>query len=146
VEVMDSVKEAVTKHEAGEIISEKIHLGRYKYVTVETPYKCVQIRKHFSKEGDVLPTITGISIKFGNEWEKFVEAVSVLSDTIPELKNIVFCTRLHQNQMTIFDCPDCTVDPFMIEYAQGFYLEEPAPKKPKRASKKQNISNLVTLC
>ena len=73
---MDEIREAVSKLIGGEKVNERIHLGDAIFVTVQSPYRCVQIRRYYSLDGKELPGRKGIVIRCGDEWANFSKGMN----------------------------------------------------------------------
>ena len=93
--------------EGAKDIDEKWHLGSNMFVTISSPYSCVNIRQWFKKDvdGDLLPG-RGISLNAA-QWNEFLLADARLDAIVPDLKTVTVCPLDHQNQEGYLICSEC---------------------------------------
>ena len=78
----------------------KIHIGELIYLTCNTPYKVVQIRKwKKNKDNELYPTRDGISLK-PNEWHQFVK----------------FCNEMYSERLELYQFIPCLLDPNKLDH------------------------------
>lgn len=91
-----------------------IHLGGNNYVKVQSPYKCVQIRKWmYTKENKFVPSSKqGISLK-ACEWRNLIDNMEYISDNL-DIESVTACADQndHMNQQGYFACPECNPDTY----------------------------------
>jgi hypothetical protein len=88
----------------------KIHLGAGIYASI-TKFNCVDLRRYWIPEGQmqVVPTRQGITLN-PTQWNSLKGKLAELLTIHPELE--IGETCLHQNQMDIYGCYECS--PFGI--------------------------------
>ena len=92
----DSISQNLFKISQGEgHIESKIHIGEMYYLTCNSPYKVVQIRKWKKNKDDALyPTTEGISLK-PKEWQHLVK----------------FCNEIYSERLELYEFIPCLLDP-----------------------------------
>ena len=104
---MGIVDSALEKLASGaQDVDEKLHIGGGFYITVQAPYRCVQVRRYFRKGDLTLPSRVGVSLR-ETEWKNFKEAVKEVESILPEISSIMPCDYDHGNQMAYLECPEC---------------------------------------
>ena len=91
-------------------IESKIHIGELFYLTCNSPYKVVQIRKwKKNRDDDIYPTTQGISLK-PKEWQQFVKYCNEMYSERLELYQYIPClldpNKLNHDSIL---CPECSV-------------------------------------
>lgn len=85
----------------------KIHLGGNIFVTVNTPFTCVNLRLWYLNEaGDLRPSYRGIALR-SQEWQQFCDISGVIYDFVPELVDITTCSESHNTRMQGLRCREC---------------------------------------
>jgi len=94
------------------------HIGGGLYVSVNSDYKRVDIRKFYKPNGqcnvddndekDVKPTRVGVSLKL-DEWAHLWSLVDVINGAYPSLAEVQPCYygNNHLNQMEWLECTEC---------------------------------------
>ena len=82
-----------------------VALGNDVYAYAKSPFRCVQIRQYFEKDGEMLPTKQGISLK-RKQWSALLDIFNSIDKdfSTPQPPR---CRELHQNQEDYFTCPVC---------------------------------------
>jgi hypothetical protein len=107
---LDEIEEGVKLLRAGKPVDLKLHVGGLVYVTIQSGYFIVNIRKYFIPENqiDEIPTRSGIALKL-NEWDKLKECLVELLLLAPEIEAVQPCYSSfdHANVITMMDCEEC---------------------------------------
>lgn len=112
IEIIDKNLEDVKKDKD---VDYRLHLGGNVYVSVISPYRCINIRKFYfmrnvkSGKKTLYPTREGVSLRFP-EWAKLKNNLSVINFHLPvELDSVVPCyaRQDHSNQMAMLECMEC---------------------------------------
>jgi hypothetical protein len=107
---LSEIEEGVKLLRAGKPVNLKIHIGGLVYVTIQSGYFIVNIRKYFIPENqiDEIPTRSGIALKL-NEWDKLKQCFVELLRLTPEIASIQPCYSSfdHANVITMMDCEEC---------------------------------------
>ena len=82
------------------------HLGGNVYCTVNG--SCVDIRKYWKPEEEVVPTKKGLCLR-PFEYQRLKELITEIGLTLPELDAVVPCGLQsdHMNQLGALSCPEC---------------------------------------
>ena len=91
------------------------HIGGNVYVTVDSPYRLVDIRQRFvDEEGVLRPTRRGVKLRL-KEWASLKEAVEAVKVVVPETAVLVPCSLQedHSNQRGFLTCPECNPTGFL---------------------------------
>lgn len=91
-------------------IDTRIHIGELFYITCNSPYRVVQIRKwRKNRDDNLYPTTDGISLK-PKEWQQFVNYCNEMYSERLELYQFIPClldpNKTNHNSLT---CPECSV-------------------------------------
>lgn len=112
LEIIDKNLEDVKKDKD---VDYRLHLGGNVYVSVTSPYRCINIRKFYfmrnvkSGKKTLYPTREGVSLRFP-EWAKLKNNLSEINFHLPvELDSVVPCyaRQDHSNQMAMLECMEC---------------------------------------
>lgn len=107
---LTEIEDSVNKLTAGEDVHYSQHLGGNWYVTINSEYPCVNIRKFWLPDGAerVVATRKGIALRF-DEFKVLVQSMDEINCHIPELSDVVPCgmSEDHQNQMGMLRCTEC---------------------------------------
>ena len=107
---LQDIEKAVTDHKTAKMVQFRYHLGRNRYVQVNSGFKVVDLRVFWLPEGksDVQPTRRGISLKF-EEFDSLVKLKAEIEQVIPELNTIQPCWMGsdHMNQLGALSCSEC---------------------------------------
>ena len=119
---IDSIDEAVKNIKAGKEVAYKFHLGGGWYVTINSGYYIVNLRRYWKPEDATteVPTKTGIALKF-DQWEQLKLAVPKLYEFHADLAVMEPCSDSisHLNQIAAFQCLEC--NPFLTDYERLMY-------------------------
>ena len=90
------------------------HIGGGYYISITSPYWCVDVRRFYKKNGELKPTRDGVTLKW-REWEMLVEHAGQLTSDTPILTAARPCYESpdHCNQLGAFACAECY--PFGVE-------------------------------
>ena len=96
------------------------HVGGTYYVSVNSGYRCVDLRKWFQPfdtVGDIKPTKSGVSLRL-NEWSDICSLVDVINKTYPSLSSTQPCyyDDDHMNQLSWLNFTEC--HPFFVDLSQ----------------------------
>jgi len=96
------------------------HIGGAYYVTVNSGYRCVNLRKWFQpldSAGDIKPTKKGVSLRL-DEWSSLCNLVDVINKTFTSLDSAQPCYYGddHMNQLGWLNCTEC--HPFYVSLSQ----------------------------
>lgn len=112
IEIIDKNLEDVKKDKD---VDYRLHLGGNVYVSVTSPYRCINIRKFYfmrnvkSGKKTLYPTREGVSLRFP-EWAKLKNNLCEINFHLPvELDSVVPCyaRQDHSNQMAMLECMEC---------------------------------------
>ena len=94
----------------------EVHLGGNTWAYTKSPYQCIQIRKKFMKEGVLLYSPYGISLK-APEWNKLCEVIPMVDACFPDIKECVPCSfqNDHSNQLGALYCRECNPNMYNLE-------------------------------
>ena len=97
------------------------HVGGTYYVSVNSGYRCVELKKWFQRfdaAGDIKPTNSGVSLLRINEWSDLCGLVDVIKKTYPSLGSAQPCyyDDDHMNQLGWLNCTEC--HPFLVDLSQ----------------------------
>ena len=103
VDNLDKVDEALINNQ-----SYSLHLGGNVYCKVRESNPCVDIRKYWKPEEEIVPTRKGLCMR-PREYLRLKEIVADVGAVIPELDGIVPCQFQsdHANQMGMLRCSEC---------------------------------------
>jgi hypothetical protein len=107
--VLDYIQTLITDILNNKQINFSSHLGAGKYVTVNSPYQCVNIRQWSTTENGEKPrpTLEGISIKF-KEWDRFRNFLSDI-EALPGMFDLLKpCYMTHDTYLSTLTCLECT--------------------------------------
>jgi hypothetical protein len=98
----------------GRNVNLKIHLGANMFASVQSPYRCVNLRQWFQDTNGVNRPGNGVSLTVAL-WDKFLLADAGLYSILPELNNTLRCMEEadHGNQLGFLKCSECNPDGFM---------------------------------
>jgi hypothetical protein len=100
----------------GANISSKYHIGKHSYVTINSPYKGLNIRCWYRPlPTDDLRTGYGVFLNM-REWKEMECVLRVLHDFIPEMSNMEPCSNTHDAQLSALACTHCNPDTLFYEY------------------------------
>lgn len=107
----EEIDAAIESYEAEMPLSFKKHLGENFFVTVETGFSLINIRKWWlpPNEKDIVPTRRGAALTF-DEWEALKAQIPQVEEKIgDQLRNVEYCedSESHKNQMGFFQCARC---------------------------------------
>ena len=96
------------------------HIGGTYYVSVNSGYRCVNIRKWFQPldlKGEIKPTKTGVALRL-NEWTDLCTLVNVINSSYSSLGSAQPCYYGddHLNQLGWLNCAEC--HPFLLDLNQ----------------------------
>jgi Transcriptional Coactivator p15 (PC4) len=107
---LGEIEEGVKLLRAGRPVDIKIHIGGQVYVTIQSGYFLVNIRKYYTPENqaDEMPTRCGIALKL-NEWDKLNQCLAELLRVAPEIRSAQPCYMSfnHADIITMMDCEEC---------------------------------------
>ncbi|XP_069109811.1 uncharacterized protein [Argopecten irradians] len=105
-----TIDDTIEKVKKGELVDIKLHLGGNLYVSINSGYGCVNIRRWYmpkDEDGGLVPTRQGIALNF-EQWDKLKDCMLLLPDFIgDELDDVRLCEDTHHNQMEMIECFDC---------------------------------------
>lgn len=112
----EEIDAAIESHEAEMPVSYKKHLGENFFVTVETGFSLINIRKWWlpPNEKDIVPTRRGAALTF-DEWEALKAQIPQVDEKIgDQLRNVEYCenSESHKNQMGFLQCARCNPNEF----------------------------------
>ena len=113
---------------AGEQIDEElIHLGGGVYATLNSKYHTVDLRHFWKPENSDKPVTTRRGIALNNfEWQKRCDAITIMTDFIPQLTTAVICEETHNNEMEEqLNCSECYSFPDKTEREEAEEKELP---------------------
>jgi hypothetical protein len=98
----------------GKEIYLKIHLGSNMYASVQSPYRCVNLRQWCKDAQGVLRPGNGVALNV-RVWDKFLLVNADLHDRVTELKDTIpcICEDDHANQLGFLKCSECNPHGFM---------------------------------
>jgi len=84
------------------------HLGGNVWVYAKAPYQAVQIRKKFLRQGVLMHSPYGISLK-SPQWQKLCEATTIIDANFPDIATTVPCIQQedHRDQISLLWCLEC---------------------------------------
>lgn len=111
---VDEVTSALEKIVRGEDIDHKTHLGGNVFLSVKSPYRCVNVRKfengqYENNRDNVYATKFGVSLK-SMQWNNLKGILDEVNFHLPEeLESIVPCylSADHANQVGYLQCSEC---------------------------------------
>ncbi|KAK3098459.1 hypothetical protein FSP39_019666 [Pinctada imbricata] len=112
---LEEIVKTVQEMKGNKEVNMRIHLGGHVYVSVCSPYKCVNIRQWVRGSfGDkpLLPTSNGVSLKFA-QWEFMTSRLPEINFQLPvDLDSVVPCQFAddHANQLGMLRCSECNPD------------------------------------
>ncbi len=112
-DIADDIEEAILAMDRGFTISQKWHIGRNVFVSIDSEFsdKYVDIRRFFLPEGErvIKPTKKGIALLIP-QWHKIRDTFQVMANFVPALNTMQACnlSDSHQNQQGYIDCNHCT--------------------------------------
>lgn len=108
---VEALSDALWQVVEGKDVDLKIHLGANIYASVQTPYRCVNIREWFKDENGVKRPGHGVALNTW-QWETFVAYDKQLDRVVPELKDTVRCMDAndHYNIPNALQCRECFPD------------------------------------
>jgi hypothetical protein len=111
---LEELSKALNEVCQGKEIQLKIHLGDDMYASVQSPYRCVNLRQWFNDAQGVLRPGKGVALNVP-VWDKFLLVNADLHDRITELKDTVPCNCQddHPNQLGMLRCAECNPDSYM---------------------------------
>lgn len=115
----DNIDESIRDYQEGKTIHYKSHLGDNYFVTLNTGYPLINIRKWFVPEGqkELVPTRKGIALTF-EQWDKLKDSTIVVREFIgEELDRVTYCefSDSHQNQMGFYECRSCCPNGYLSD-------------------------------
>lgn len=94
--------------EGEQVDEELIHLGGGVYVTLNSKYPTVDIRHFWKPQNSEKPVATKRGIALNNfKWQKLCDAMTVMTDYVPELTTAVICQETHNNELEMMSCSEC---------------------------------------
>lgn len=106
----EQIAKEVLRVESGETIRTSWHLGSNWFVTLDSRYPGVSIRKFYLPDGSdqLRPTTKGTFLPFAR-FHQVACAIATLSLLVPEVADFIPCFMRddHQNQRGALDCPHC---------------------------------------
>lgn len=105
----DNIDEALSLVKKTGTVKYEFHIGHNFYVTVSSPWQCVDIRERFlDGEGKLRSTRRGINLRVP-EWEKLKSCVAEIVQVVPELSAARPCyfEEDHMNQVGMLNCVEC---------------------------------------
>ena len=98
----------------GKNMNSKIHLGANMFASVQSPYRCVNLRQWFQDKNGVNRPGNGVSLTVPM-WDKFLLADAGLYTVLPRLNNTLRCMEEadHSNQLGFLKCSECNPESFM---------------------------------
>jgi hypothetical protein len=114
---IEEIDENVEKMQSGQEVFWKKHLGENVYISMDSGYPCVNIRKWSMPEGEheIRATRKGCALNF-SQWQKLKDCVTVVQNKLgKELEDVQFCELSddHQNQMGFYTCKRCNPNEWM---------------------------------
>ncbi|KAK3082482.1 hypothetical protein FSP39_015866 [Pinctada imbricata] len=111
---IQEIDDAVKELREGKRVRKMIHLGGNVRLSVQSPYKCVNIRQFVYGEnaynkGTLIATSFGLSLKLA-QWEGLKYHLASVNANLPvDVQSIVPCYMSpdHSNQMGFFECREC---------------------------------------
>lgn len=104
------IDEYVATYASGETFDYKAHLGGKVYATVNSQFKCVNLRKYFVPKGGLedVPTKLGIALRLG-EWIRLRESMDDIHGLAPQLLLASRCSDApdHADLSTFMNCAEC---------------------------------------
>jgi hypothetical protein len=118
------INDAVEILRDGSPIDFKRHVGGGVYVTVNSEYRCVNLRKYFVPFGhhEAVPTKNGIALRMV-EWDQVVQVAEQARQLSEELIAAESC--FHQGQNAMMNCFECS--PFPMLYNDPVVYSPPDP-------------------
>lgn len=110
--VVDSVNKALQRIMLGEAdVKYEAHLGGNVFVQVTAPYRIVDIRQRFRKQGTLYHTREGLKLH-ASGWQCMLDQRPLIHESIPNLDAYrpCFLNDDHQNQMGAMECKECSPD------------------------------------
>ena len=104
---LPNVDIAVSEMERNDGTFYRRHLGRNWYLTVQTGFKCVDIRQFWLPEGasEISATRRGVSLSIP-QYKELRNGLRLLDSYVPELRDVVPCYT--QADHDVAQCPECT--------------------------------------
>ena len=110
VEFFDEIDQSVAKLvDDQQQIELQLHIGAGWYVSVTTGYRCVDIRKFYSRTGvGIRPTKSGIALRL-SEWSRLKEVAKEMKEKVPAVAEAQPCWTGadHFNQEGAIACGEC---------------------------------------
>jgi len=96
-------------------ISYESHIGGNVFVQVTSPYRVVDIRQRYFKDGRLYYTKVGIKLH-PQGWQKVLDTRCTVIDCIPNLDDHLPCFMRedHQNQEGALTCPECSPNSYAM--------------------------------
>ena len=103
---IESIKLAITRYlvraRDGKF---RLHLGKDKFISVESGYLCVDFRKWYaSDEGELKPSRVGVALNI-REFDTLCALLKDVNEEIPSFDAIIPCQYTHNDDTK---CEDCT--------------------------------------
>ena len=110
---MDDLTQSLESVCLGEEVNLKIHLGANVFASVQSPYRCVNIRHWFKDAKNVKRPGNGVALS-PPLWRNLLKEDAKVDCVIPELKNTPRCYEQgdHQNQIGWITCYECNPDTY----------------------------------
>ena len=113
----DDVNRAIEDSKAGKPVDYRHHLGSNIYVTVQSGWPSVNIRKWFLPKdaAEVVPTRKGMALTF-EQWSFMKGAMDLVKQLLREQwDKVIFCefSEDHQNQLGFLRCSNCNPNEYM---------------------------------
>ena len=106
---LPQVEEAVKQLEAGQEIKYQERIGGKVYVSVTSPYACIDLREFYWHPllGE-RPTRRGIALRI-HEFKRLVEVIPLINTQHPALEKTPLCieSAQHQTQESAMNCMEC---------------------------------------
>lgn len=108
---IEDIEKEVESMKNKEDVDYRLHLGGNIFVSIKTPYWCVNLRKF--RDGTI-PTHEGLSLKFG-QWQHMIGRLDEIHFQLPiDIETVIPCqlSEDHQNQVGMLRCPECNPNDF----------------------------------
>ena len=106
INVSEEVDDAVTKMTNETQVNMSSHLVGNWYVSVNSKFPGISVRRFWFHEGELKPTRRGIHLSV-NQWRKMSKHMPYINGYIPELNSTVPCYLGLDHQSGFLDCKEC---------------------------------------
>jgi len=109
VKQFDEIDNAVKQLREKQYVKYFEHIGGGWYVSINTGFQCIDIRRFYKKDGEIKPTRDGLALRL-SEWLSLQLLVITFPVDQPALVAVQPCYYAtdHQNLMGYLECPECT--------------------------------------